>query len=966
MILVSYEVSNWGPHKHQVIEFPKGAKTIALCAENDQGKSWILRGIGFTLSIGRNEYGDQSSVHVGETEAHHKLTISHNNEEHIIEKIVKTKDNEDEGTITKVNGETVDRAGYELFYNRLGLSHPSIWLPIVISMQNETDFHLRSKKRDREEALRAACQLTKIDSWKDSLQTKINEEDKKLLEESATMRSKVETLSKELKSLNDTKTSLEEKLSKLSTKHSIEDALSLVATFEECLSNKRKEELELKNKNREHNLNESAKQRAIADLAEVPGANLEEEISWEETKSVLDNELNNRTRKETFKKLISTNKQLEEKEEELEKLGKLLAPENIKDLQTAISNWKENESKLTQKKKDRDNVSTSFGFTSIVSNDALEIEKAKLCEEKINAQELATKVSNLLFLEKKYRDSIEKVTFLPCKIKDFSKSLKLVEKIIEENKELSHTGAISEDEGQALLIRVLNHWEESDSHDCPICRQSLEENKSFAQPLLRSALLDSLKGEEHTRDAKLHQSAIVARENLPLWMETYADLSKLKIDPIENTDFTESQNSFIAKIEKNINAIDNIILINKEIDELEKEIEKISSDVCTVLPGTSSINVNAAEAIIKEQEEKSLAKKIKETEIKSLRKEVDLIQERLDSLPESIESIVTSANFLSADDLAKKSNDDISKDIKDLTLKISTSKKHRLNRASKEKALADAENKWNHSKEALEKITKIVDSLRGKITTGCGMYIPSKIQDYENLNDGGLALTDLPDALPSNEEDLEEYWEKIAAAWRKIEKEKEKIETLLADIPEKIETLQKTISESEDELKKVQEQVQKAATARKVLQFLDYKNAPRKLLQTIVERLFATTNKIGETLQVDIRLVVGKNLEFLSQQCRYGRWIEQKTERLGFGKGAILGICFRLACQKLLLPETGFLILDEPTANVDLKRKSALKAFLQNLSEETESKTKQIIMIEHDLDVIELCQAKIQIGEKSS
>jgi ABC-type lipoprotein export system ATPase subunit len=62
------------------------------------------------------------------------------------------------------------------------------------------------------------------------------------------------------------------------------------------------------------------------------------------------------------------------------------------------------------------------------------------------------------------------------------------------------------------------------------------------------------------------------------------------------------------------------------------------------------------------------------------------------------------------------------------------------------------------------------------------------------------------------------------------------------------------------------------------------------------------------------------------------------------------------------LPETGFLLLDEPTANVDNKRKSALKTFIQALSETSDSKNNQIILIEHDQDVVELCQSKLEIS----
>jgi hypothetical protein len=356
MILTSYEVSNWGPHKNQKLEFPRGAKTIAICAENDQGKSWILRGIGFTLSIGRNEYGDQTSVHVGENESKHTLQFEQNGEIHTIEKIVRTKENEEEGTITFINGEKTDRAGFESFYNGLGLPHPSVWLPIVISMQNQTDYHLRSKKRDREEALRAACQLTRIDNWRDALSSKTNEEEKRLLSENASLNAKVETLSKTIAENEKTQNSIYNDIRShsefvLGTPNTtdptdsdetaqkvifIDELAPLLTLFREKESQSLREATALEGLKRGESLAELGVTRCKAELSNIPGSSAEQELAWEERRDTLQRETRSRRLSELIKKSTSVNKTLLAKETELLALGSKQNPEVLQSAKTQL------------------------------------------------------------------------------------------------------------------------------------------------------------------------------------------------------------------------------------------------------------------------------------------------------------------------------------------------------------------------------------------------------------------------------------------------------------------------------------------------------------------------------------------------------------------------------------------------------------------------------------------------------
>lgn len=928
MILRSYEISNWGPHKYQFIEFPRGAKTIALCAENDEGKSWVVRGIGFTLSIGRNEYGDQTSIHDGEAEATHKLVIEHRNETHTIEKIVRGKNSEEEGTETRINGNKVDRAGYEEFYNKtLSLPHPSIWLPIVISMQNATDFHLRSKKSEREEALRAPCQLDRIDNWKDALQAKTNDEDKRLLAEASTLKGQLESLQKELTAQTNTETELKDVLQGLiATPHGpLEAILQQVAQFEEAGSLQKQSSLEKENLLRETNLQESASSRAQAALAALPGANPEEEEKMVDQQEQFALETQARTKKTISKTLSEATKSLRKKQKEKKELGEPLVPETLQRMETEITSLRTQTLQLRGDQEKLGKLLTEAGIPDQPENIGKEQETCSAAKTKL--EQRRRELDRALHTEKELRETIES-TLGEALSNPTEAKTKLSEKL--QKHTVFGTGPIGEHEGHQLLARLLTHWEDSPHSDCPLCCQSLANVKLLQKPASRQGMLEELLKEQpdHHSDQKIQREIEVALQTLPRWEKAKSELQALlsqtknegeaELESLQSA--IQQENRKEGKLEQSAELLAALKTKTADLETATKKIEELC-------PGTRSLE--EAEARFKSEDSKQHKIALLNTELAADQKEVDRLADELDRLASTPEPSEEPA-------LTSLTDAELKTRTEELAEKISVSKKNRAARTTKEKEAAETHAKWEAAKKRLDEEAAKLSALETKLAAGCSMPIPDSL------------------ANPT--------WEQVRTFWRGQEKETTKIQTLLGEIPKKKQTLQEDIRKGNDDLEKTNQQVRKAQAARRLVAFLDYKNAPRKLLQNLTEKLFAATNKIGRILQVDIQLLLGKNLEFLTLQSRAGRLIEQKTERLGFGKGAILGICFRLACQKILLPETGFLILDEPTANVDQKRKSALKSFLQNLGEETESKTKQVILIEHDLDVIELCQAKIQIG----
>lgn len=936
MTLVSYETTNWGPHRYQKVVFPIGAKTIALCAENDQGKSWVVRGIGFCLSIGRNEYGDQTSIHDGETEATHKLVIEHKGATHTIEKFVRSKHSEEEGTLTKVNGEQVSRSGYEEFFAKtLGVPHPSIWLPIVIAMQNETDFHLRRKKSEREEALRAACQLTRVDSWKEALQSRVNEEDKALLAKEAGLKAQKTALEKEAEGLEKEKTQLETELESYQkplgeSGPTLPEILVTVTAYGAAETAKKKADLEHGNKKREADLAAGALERTKLELAKLPGASPEEESKTAAWLDVLQNETSAREKISLTGKLTKCLKSTTAKKKEL-----AAAEKSSSSGQTLVTALEFSLDAISKKQALLDGkVRESQEALKEVTPPEGEDWEAEAVKLEAAATAAKTSATRLKEAGKAYTEAVEEMQRLCPKecgqeaFPDLTKVKTRLEAATAECAEFGR-GALTGSETKSILHRVLAHWDTHPHENCPLCERATDQSPVFMGAKRREAMLESLEGEIETKaelEAQRRNTTLATRA-LETALQHEVTLKSLGAAWQGWKAAAEKTEGEGATLEKTAKALDNAAKTKKAAKTYEDELATLVAGLTKLHPEAK--DPEAGTALLKTIRAALTQKGILEVELAALEREAIQLEEQLGKLAD--------AGAPSEDPAVSGLSDEDLRTALDETKGLArTQRENRTARAELEKNLTAATAKAAATATALDEAKQEIDRLVKSLEEGCGMPSPT----------GG------------EETPVERY-----DYWGTLAKKAEAAQTLLAPLPAKLAAKKAEIQTATTGLEETAKAAAKAAAARRLVAFLDYKNAPRKLLTKICERLFAATNKIAEVLQADIRLKVGRNLDFLTLQYRAGRLIEQKSERLGFGKGAILGICFRLACQKLILPDTGFLILDEPTANVDTKRKDALKSFLHNLGNEKESNTKQTILIEHDLNVIELCQAKIHIGE---
>jgi exonuclease SbcC len=70
-------------------------------------------------------------------------------------------------------------------------------------------------------------------------------------------------------------------------------------------------------------------------------------------------------------------------------------------------------------------------------------------------------------------------------------------------------------------------------------------------------------------------------------------------------------------------------------------------------------------------------------------------------------------------------------------------------------------------------------------------------------------------------------------------------------------------------------------------------------------------------------------------------------DKLSGGQKVRLSIAFLLAVQQLVIPELGFLVLDEPSTHLDEEARENLKELLLNLNQQLESTDTQILVCDH-------------------
>ena len=377
--------------------------------------------------------------------------------------------------------------------------------------------------------------------------------------------------------------------------------------------------------------------------------------------------------------------------------------------------------------------------------------------------------------------------------------------------------------------------------------------------------------------------------------------------------------------------------IKGKIEEMSEAIEKLSSSkgVCPV-----------CETKLSEERRKVL--------ITQRREEIERLKEKLEELRKKKDTSELQIKELEKG--LKRLNELLTKveGLEDLIEEMNKSKSLFLELA--EKTLR-AEKELKGFKEDLEELRKRFEERKKERQELEIIY--SKLKDYKEKK---RRFEELSTERKNLEEKLEALKKKIAG--RDISEMEERLKELIGREKEartKLESLdqlkeekEKRLLEYEKNLKEVEKEKREVERLDKIIRDLKILGEALKQTQTelrkdIIEAINYTMNEIWPTLYpygdyVGIRLAIEKGDYVLQLKERSGRYVNVEGIVSG-GERSIACLALRIAFARVLAPQLRWLVLDEPTHNLDVR---AVEDLAETLRTRINEFVDQVFLITHE------------------
>lgn len=149
-----------------------------------------------------------------------------------------------------------------------------------------------------------------------------------------------------------------------------------------------------------------------------------------------------------------------------------------------------------------------------------------------------------------------------------------------------------------------------------------------------------------------------------------------------------------------------------------------------------------------------------------------------------------------------------------------------------------------------------------------------------------------------------------------------------------------------------------------VSRFLSYDNGPLKFLTSFFQEALNQTNLLLTEMELPVKLHLGADLEILVEDRN-----SQSSSALALGGGysSLVGIAFRIALQRMILPRVHVLILDEPSTHIDEANMDLLMPFFDKLKENiSQYGIEQCLVIDHHPCWRNTTSAVIELENKES
>jgi len=156
------------------------------------------------------------------------------------------------------------------------------------------------------------------------------------------------------------------------------------------------------------------------------------------------------------------------------------------------------------------------------------------------------------------------------------------------------------------------------------------------------------------------------------------------------------------------------------------------------------------------------------------------------------------------------------------------------------------------------------------------------------------------------------------------------------------------------------QQSRNLADMQAVSAFLSYDNGPQKFLTSFFQEALSQTNLLLSEMGLPLKLHLGADLEIVVEDRNSQ---ESSALALGGGYSNLVGIAFRIALQRMILPRVHVLILDEPSTHIDEANMELLIPFFQKLKENLNHYgIEQCLIIDHHPSWRDTTTAVISVG----
>lgn len=212
-----------------------------------------------------------------------------------------------------------------------------------------------------------------------------------------------------------------------------------------------------------------------------------------------------------------------------------------------------------------------------------------------------------------------------------------------------------------------------------------------------------------------------------------------------------------------------------------------------------------------------------------------------------------------------------------------------------------------------------------------------------------------PDVLTAQEvlgfvETEKDIYNKATAEYDRIKKEVDANEKELKGVLEKIEQNKQRLSLIAD-LKKVREVIGKNGVP------MAYMNTVFKGISAVVKDLLEKMNA-NFTVEPDPYYPMTFRFVRVDDDSEY----DMPQEQLSGGQAIRLALALLIACQQIVLPEMGLLVLDEPSSHIDDDGIVSMRDMFQELVTVMDSADMQLVIVDHNANLMSAFSRTIKLG----